>query len=273
VKILRDPGDLTTASPASRKVTPSRLSAGTRAPSHCDWLAVWILFSSWCTLSGWALSCLGCLNRAGYLVSLLLLAGGMVLERHHLRSPGGRPLFLLRKTSYSRLLPKLWLALTLLVLAGGLLYHPDNYDYLTYRFPRLLHWAWDQHWSWLTTANDRQNFSATGMEWLMAPWFVLFRTDRLFFIINFVSFLFLPGLVFSVLRQIGVSARVSWWWMWVLPAGFCFVLQAGSMGNDMFGVVYLLAAVHYIFRAAHEKSSSHLALSVLAIELITGTKA
>jgi hypothetical protein len=266
VKILRGPESKSLCLHVDRP-------AGTREGSSFDWLAVWILFSSWCTLSGWGLSCLGGLNRAGYLGSLLLFAGGIVLGRRHLQVPGGRPLFLLRKTSYARWLPKLWLALALLILAGGLLYHPDNYDYLTYRFPRLLHWTWDGHWSWLTTANDRQNFSATGMEWLMAPWFVLFQTDRLFFIINFISYLFLPGLVFSVLRQLGISGRLCWWWMWVLPAGFCFALQAGGTGNDMFGVVYLLAAIHYIFRAAREKSSFHLALSLLAIALMTGTKA
>ena len=37
-----------------------------------------------------------------------------------------------------------------------------------------------------------------------------------------VSFLFLPGLVFSVFRSLGIGGRVAWWWMWVLPAGFLF---------------------------------------------------
>jgi len=238
-----------------------------------DWLALWILFSTWCSLSGWGLSCLGLLDRAGYLGSLLLFFAAILWRRADLRAASARPLFLFRRSTYRRLLPGLWLATALMALAGGLLYHPDNYDYLTYRFPRLLNWAWVHHWYWIDTPNDRQNFSATGMEWLMAPLFILFQTDRLFFLINVISYGLLPGLVFSTLRGLGIGGRIAWWWMWILPSGFCFALQAGGMGNDLFSVVYLLAAFHYLFRAAREKSPGALALSLLALALLTGTKA
>jgi hypothetical protein len=238
-----------------------------------DWLAFWILVSCWCSLSGWILSCLDLLDRAGYIASLLVVFIAIFSLRRHLRVTKGRPVFLLRKSSYARLLPKLWLTTVLMSLAGGLLYHPDNYDYLTYRFPRVLHWAWDHHWYWIYTSNDRLNLSATGMEWLMAPLFVLFQTDRLFFLINLVSYLFLPGLVFSVFRQLGISGRVCWWWMWVLPCGLCFALQAGGMGNDLFAAIYLLASLHYVFKARAENAPRNLALSLLAIALLTGAKA
>ena len=210
----------------------------------------------------------------GYLVSLFLFLVAIFLGRRHLTLPAGRPAWLIRPALYSRRLPpKLWLAFAFAVLVGGLLYHPDNYDYLTYRFPRLLHWSWQHQWYWISTCNNRQNISDTGMEWLMAPFFILFQTDRLFFLINLVSYLFFPGLIFSVFRQLGISARVCWWWMWILPAGLCFVLQAGGTGNDMFAVVYLLAALYYLFRARKTNASRNLTLSILAIALLTGTKA
>jgi hypothetical protein len=251
---------------------PAPVSLRRRAP--LDGLALWILWSAWCSLSGWGLSCLGLLDRTGYIVSLLVFLVAFLWLRADLREALPRPIFLFRRGTYRRhLLPKLWLATALLALAGGLLYHPDNYDYLTYRFPRVLHWAWEHRWYWIDTPNDRQNLSATGMEWLMAPLFVLFQTDRLFFTINVVSYFLLPGLIFSVLRGLGVSGRVCWWWMWILPTGFCFALQAASMGNDMFAVVYMLAAFHYILRAGRESSPWHLPLSLLGIALMTGTKA
>ena len=239
-----------------------------------DGLALWILFSTWCSASGWILSSLGCLDRAGYAVSLLVFAGGLILGRRHLFFSDTRPLFLFRWPLYARhLLPKLWAALTILTLVGGLLYHPDNYDYLTYRFPRLLHWSWEHHWHWIQTSNDRMNLSATGMEWLMAPSFILFQTDRLFFLINVISFLFLPGLVFSVFRHLGISGRIAWWWMWILPFGFCYALQSGSMGNDMFAAVYFLGSLHYLFQARTAHTTRNLVWSLLALALLTGAKA
>jgi len=243
-----------------------------RSSPRFDWLAAWILGSAWAQLAGWGLSAVGQLNRGGYLVALLLFLGTLFCWRRTLREPSTRPVFLVRRSTYARGLPRAWLALTILAFIGGVLSAPDNFDYLTYRFPRVLHWWWDDRWTWLHTPEDRQNASAIGMEWLMAPLLVLFRTDRLFFLINFVSFLFLPGLIFSVFRQAGVAGRVAWSWMWLLPGGFCFILQAASMGNDSFAAVYFLAALHYA-RRARNGSTLALVLSILSIALVTGAKA
>ena len=71
--------------------------------------------------------------------------------------------------------------------------------------------------------NDR----ACGIEWLTAPLLLFTRCDRALFLLNFIPFLLLPGLVFSVFRRLGVRARVAWHWMWLLPTGYIFLLQAG----------------------------------------------
>jgi hypothetical protein len=238
---------------------------------RCDWLAVWILWSAWCQITGWLLSSFGHLDRAGYAVTTLFFVAGIVAAHRHCPKETPRPAWIFRRSTYARALPKLWLGLTLLVFIGGLLYHPDNYDYLTYRFTRVIHWAWEHRWHWIDTVDDRMNTSAVGMEWLMTPLFVLFRTDRLFFLINFTSFLLLPGLVFSTFCRLGISGRVAWWWMWILPTGYCFLLQAASMGNDAFAALYFLAALHYAYRA-DARSPLALVLSIIAIALLTGSK-
>jgi hypothetical protein len=174
---------------------------------------------------------------------------------------------------FGRLLPRLWLALTLLALVGGILYTPNNYDYLSYRFPRVLNWCWEQKWFWIETTNQRMNYSASLFEWIMVPFFILFQTDRLFFLINFVSYLFFPGLVFSVFRGLGISGRISWWWMWVLPCGYCYILQSTGLGNDSIAAVYLLAALHFLFRFRATGAGRNLVLSTLAAALMTGAKA
>jgi hypothetical protein len=117
------------------------------------------------------------------------------------------------------------------------------------------------------------DYSATGFEWLAAPLLILFKTDRLLFLINAISYALLPGLVFMVLHGLGVSRKVAWSWMWILPTAYCFALQAGSIGNDMFATVYFLASAAFALRAVERSSWSDAALSILAAGLMTGAKA
>jgi hypothetical protein len=244
-----------------------------RHSARGDWLAVWILWSAWCSLAGWTLSALGALDRAGYAVATLLFVALLVAGRRWLFTPAARPPWLWRRSTYAgHALPKIWLAGAALVVIGALLYRPTAYDYLSYRFPRLLHWWWARHWTWIDSTDERQDTSAVGMEWMMAPFFVLFRTDRIFPLVNVVSFLFLPGLLFSVFRRMGVRGRMAWNWMWLLPFGYCYVLQAGSTANDTFAVVPFLASLYYAGRA-RPGTPLAAALSVISFALVTGDKA
>jgi hypothetical protein len=237
-------------------------------------LEFWIYVSAWCSVTGWTLSVFGLLDRAGYATALLIFILGLIwlcrTNGCHLQ-----PLRLRRFNPFlpGRLASRVWLLLTCLAFLGGAAYRPANYDYLTYRFPRVLHWCADHYWQWINTMDVRMNLSATGTEWLMTPLYVCFQTDRLFFLINFIPYLFLPGLIFSVFRHLGISPRISWWWMWTLPCGYCYILQAASVGNDTLAAIYLLASLHYLFLAKDTGSARSLVLSCLAIALLTGAKA
>jgi hypothetical protein len=81
-----------------------------------------------------------------------------------------------------------------------------------------------------------------------------------------------PGLIFSVFRRLRVPGRVAWWWMWLLPTGWCYVFQAGSSLNDSFALVYALAAVDFALRARERNSVPDLWWSALAVALLTGVK-
>jgi hypothetical protein len=246
---------------------------GGKVERGVDWVAIWIVVSAWCQFSGWTLSLFGSLNRGGYAVALLVLIAVLWFFRLPLGLAGRkRPLFKVRAFHPRRWLPKIWLLLALLAFVGGLIHPPNNYDHLSYRFTRLLHWAWEQKWHRIDTENIRMNLAATGFEWLMAPSFVLLQTDRFFFLINITSFLLLPGLIFSVFHRLGISKRVSWWWMWVLPTGYCYLVQAGSVSNDLFATVYFLASFHFVLRAEANSSSKNFVCSCLAMALTTGAK-
>src|SRR5208283_5640035 len=107
-------------------------------------------------------------------------------------------------------------------------------------------------------------------EWLTAPLLLFTKSDRALFLINFISFLLLPGLIFSLFTRLGVRARVAWQWMWLLPTGYTFLLQAGSAANDAFPTVYALAALDFACRAWASRRPAQLGLSALCAALLTG---
>ncbi len=155
---------------------------------------------------------------------------------------------------------------------GGVLYAPTNYDALAYREPRVLHWLAANQWHWIHTIFDRVNDRSCGFEWVSAPFIAIFKTDRFLFLLNFISFLFLPGLIFSVFTRLGVRRRVAWHWMWIVPTGYGFILQAASIGNDLFGATFALAAVDFALRAKISRSPRDFFISILAAAIMTSAK-
>ena len=174
---------------------------------------------------------------------------------------------------FRRPLPLAFLALAVLILVGGAIYPPSNYTGLQYRLERILQWLAQGGWWWIHSPNYRMNDRACGIEWMFTPLLWFTKSDRLLFLVNFIPFLLLPGLIFSVFTQLGIRARVTWQWMWLLPTGYNFLLQAGSIGNDTFPTVFALAAMDFGLRARKSGKNSDLWNSILAAALLTGAKA
>lgn len=182
----------------------------------------WILLSTLLVGGGWILSALHQLNRAGYVVVLspLVLVTSLWWKK-------SRPLSLenLRRwhckflTRFKRRAPQLFLLITALSFLSGCLYPALNCDANAYRLPRVMHWLWAGQWHWIHTFDSRMNIAACGMEWLSAPLILFSHTDRLLFLINWISYLMLPGLIFSVFTRLQVRPRVAWWWTWLLASG------------------------------------------------------
>jgi hypothetical protein len=226
-------------------------------------------------VTGWLLSLAHQLNAVGY---LLAFGAAAILVWFVGKFSGGfaagmRCAFRFRPRRLRRLLPAVFLVTAALVFLGGALHAPNNYDALTYRVPRVLHWLGEERWHWIATSNVRMNIGGTVTEWLLAPLFALTRSDRLLFLITWVAFVLLPGLVFSTFRLAGVSPRVAWSWMWLLPSGFGFVMQASSIGNDILSATLALAAVNYALLARASGRLAPLWFCALSAALLTGTKA
>jgi len=60
--------------------------------------------------------------------------------------------------------------------------------------------------------------------------------------------------------------------MWIVPTGYCFLLQAASIGNDLFGAPFALAAVDFALRAKKSGAARDIFSSILAAALMTSAK-
>jgi hypothetical protein len=243
-------------------------------------IKLWILGSAACVSAGWILSLLHQVNLAGYAVFFAMVAAGLaVIWTRRRREGPARPARArakwrrLNARRFRRPLPLLYLLTAVLTVVGGATHAPNNYDALTYRFSRLLHWWGAGGWHWITTPNERMNLSGTNFEWLMMPSFVLTHSDRFFFLINAVAYLLLPTLVFVLFAAAGAARRVAWFWMWLLPAALCYAMQAGSISNDTIAAVYFLSALYFAFEARRTRTLRHLWLACVAAGLLTGVKA
>lgn len=232
-------------------------------------IAVWVIACTLLNAAGWLLSAAGQLNVTGYAIFFAICTPFFVWWMLRAR-PQFHAGFRLRR--FRRSFPLAFAVLAVLAVAGGILHPPANYDALAYRTPRVLHWLAEGQWHWIHTDFQRVNTRGCGIEWITAPLLLFTGTDRLFFLINAISFLLLPGLCYSVLTELGVRTKVAWHWMWVFPTGYCYLLQAGSIGNDLFGAMLAMAAVDFALRAARARSATLGWMSILAAALMTAGK-
>jgi hypothetical protein len=234
----------------------------------------WILLSAFAVGAGWLLSAVHELNRSGYVAAFALAAIAFVAFFRKPRRPRIYWFRLLSKVRrrFGRPAPCLFLVLACLSLAAGFLYVPADGDSDAYRIPRVLHWLGAEQWHWIPTLDIRMNISGCGFEWLSAPVILFTDSFRFIFLINWISFLLLPGLIFSVFVRMRVPPRVAWWWMWLLTSGWCYAMQAPSIINDSFATVYALASVDFALRAREGRKITDAWLSLIAAALVTGTK-
>jgi len=235
---------------------------------------LWVWCCAYLNCAGWALSAIHELNAGGYAVALLIGFIALGIWRKG-TSPQMLPQIRWRKIRrrFRRLFPLAFLILAAMAFLGGVLYAPSNYDALSYRTPRVLCWLAEGRWYWIHTDFQRLNVRGCGFEWVTAPIIALVHTDRFLFVINAICFALLPGRVFSLLIRLGVRGRVAWLWMWLFPTGYCYLLQAGSIANDLYGALIAMTAVEFALRARESGRAGALWVAILGAGLMTASKA
>jgi uncharacterized membrane protein YiaA len=232
-------------------------------------VVLWLLVAVWFNCVGWVLTIANQLNHTGYwaatLIGVLLawLAWRKKIRRYHTR---------IRWRRFCRPLPAVFLVVIISAFAGGCWNAPNNFDALTYRLPRMLDWLSNGGWYWIPTTNMRMNFSAVGWEWTAMPLLTLTGSDRSLFLINATGFALLPGLVYSILRRLGVPSKVAWHWMWLVPLCYGMVTQAGSIGNDLTGTICFLISLYFGLRFRQTGCPADAWLALLGAALMTGIK-
>lgn len=254
-------------------MTIFRKTSNPKLPGTASWTAHWLLLAAACNIAGWGLSVVGWVTPFGLAVGIVISWLGL----YALCKPGapclpsGRTLsrFLCLKGNSLRLAFTLVAALSLL---GGLMHAPNNFDAMNFRLPKVLGWLMEGGWQWFPANNNSLNTRASGMEWVFAPLLAWTGSDRVLFLTNQLPFLLLPGLVLGVFRGLGAGGRASRFWMWVVPAGYGFALQAGGIGNDLPAAVFALAAFDFGLRWKKSGEVGHAMLALLAAGLMTAVK-
>lgn len=231
-----------------------------------------MLLCAWLVLTGWTLSFFGWLNITGYSISIAIALSLLMVFRKNLIPSFGKPRLSKLRRRFGHLPSFLYLFVFCLALLGGLIYAPSNYDALSYRLPRILQWISEGGWHWIHTNQASLNTRTAATEWITLPILLFSSSDRLLFLPNIVSFALLPGLVFGILTRLNVSPRVAAQWMWIFPSGYCFALQAGSIGNDLIGASLFLGGIFYALKARKSLAWSDFALACIGMALATGSK-
>jgi len=231
---------------------------------------VWLIWSTWASATGWALSAVGQLHGGGYLLALPFLIVPSVMWWRH-SSAGGwirlKP-FKLR----GRALQWVYIGIALMSLAAALIYIPWSFDAVTYRLPRVLYWLEERQWYWIGTIDGRLDYSSCGLEWQMIPVMLLTQTDRCLFLLSYLPFLLLPGLTYLGGRTLGMGRRPMLIWMWLLPCAYCIVLQSSGLQNDGYTTCYTVACLAFAGVAIRRKDPLACALAGIAAALLTGAK-
>jgi len=229
-----------------------------------------ILLAMSCNVAGWALSVFGLIQPIPLLVGIAAI-WFLTARMLGITSPLSFTASKWRRR-FSRPLPFLFLFILFLATIGGLLYPPNNYDALNYRLPRVAHWLMAERWEWIHASNQNVNTRSCGFEWLTVPLISILHSDRPLFLINIICFCLLPSHSYGFMRGIGIAPRVARTWMWLLPAGYGFALQAASIGNDLPAAYFALASCHFALLWKQNARTRDLHLSLLAAGLMTAIK-
>ena len=265
----RFPGDRILA----REVYPAKPPAG--IPAFDSLLSVGIRLAGLAVVVGWGLSACGQLDLRGYLLAGIPGAVAVVLL-----SCAGRPwrrgVCHCRRIvvwwKRPRLLPLLYIATFALVVLGSIIHEPNNFDGLSYRAAKVLFWLRAHHWEWIHSPYSPINHTLPNYEWLTVPMFLATGGFHTTVVINWIAYLLIPPLFFSLLRALGAGGRMACDWMWLFPSGYLITMLAGGIGNDLLGLTAILAALHCARRFAASGRGGYLLDALLAAGFCTGIK-
>jgi 4-amino-4-deoxy-L-arabinose transferase-like glycosyltransferase len=148
----------------------------------------------------------------------------------------------------------------------GAISAPTNWDSMTYHLPRVMHWVQNQHVAHYATAEVRQLYQNPWAEFLITHLYLLSRSDRLFFLVQWVA---MGGCILGVsliARLLGadISGQILAGLVTVtLPMG---LLQSISTQNDYVVAFWLVCFVVFML-LARQNPAQNLYLWAMSISL------
>ena len=168
-----------------------------------------------------------------------------------------------------------WFATLLLI---ALVAAPNNFDSMTYRLPRVMHWADNQSIEFYPTGVARQNGFSPYSEWVLLHIYLMTVSDRFFNVLQWLSFAGVCVAVSEIAGQFSTSRIVKRLAVILAATTPLAILQATNTQNDVVVSFFFLCFLLFGLRmsASETAPSRHIEESVfcglaLGLALVTKT--
>jgi hypothetical protein len=156
---------------------------------------------------------------------------------------------------------------------AGLFIAPNNYDSMTYHFPRYLHWLSNQNLDYFYTSNNRQNIMPILPDILFAQLHAIFLSDRFLFFPVWLSIVVTSYYIYKISMLINRSRNIAYlsgFIALIIPSQLAFM---SSSQTDPISTVLVTILFYYavLFNSKQEKSLIYLMIFMIPLFLTAKT--
>lgn len=154
----------------------------------------------------------------------------------------------------------------------GFLSAPNTTDSMVYHLPRVMYWV-QEHTLYQDIIRNDHDFMAPFGEYLLLHLYLIFNSDKLLFLSQWLAFAITIVLSFIIAKQIEISDRVANYIAVLVASSPIAVMQSSSTQTDMVTTVLLMFSVYFALNFLKSPSLMNCLLFSVSIGFGIATKA
>lgn len=154
----------------------------------------------------------------------------------------------------------------------GFLSAPNTTDSMVYHLPRVMYWV-QEHTLYQDIIRNDHDFMAPFGEYLLLHLYLIFNSDKLLFLSQWLAFAITIVLSFLIAKQMGISDRVANYIAVLVASLPIAVIQSSSTQTDMVTTVLLMFSVYFALNFLKSPSLMNCLLFSVSIGFGITTKA